>query len=108
MNNVIHTNLAQGRWQTMSLAEQLGNVGSEVSRANRQKDEELFWQAVARGLELLDLTIADKRWLKRARELTRAKEILCDAVLGGKEYGSNLGDIQKYFDQFALLARAQL
>jgi hypothetical protein len=27
-----HRELAAGRWQTLSLAEQLGNVGSEVGR----------------------------------------------------------------------------
>ncbi len=30
-----HTNLAEGRWHRFSLAEQLGHVGSEVSRAFR-------------------------------------------------------------------------
>lgn len=35
-----HQNLAAGSWQKLSLAEQLGNVGSEVGRAiARQKKE---------------------------------------------------------------------
>ncbi len=32
---VQHRDLAAGRWWELSLAEQLGNVGSEVSRAAR-------------------------------------------------------------------------
>ena len=32
-----HKELAAGRWAQMSLAEQMLNIGSEVSRANRWK-----------------------------------------------------------------------
>ena len=95
----------------MSLAEQLGNIGSEVYRAGKQQniDKNLFDKAVARALELFDLTLSDKRWKGRLREIGRARDVFCDAVLGGKEYGSNFQDIQKYFDYFgiAAMSRAQ-
>ncbi len=32
-----HADLAAGRWHSMSLVEQLGNAGSEVSRALRAR-----------------------------------------------------------------------
>src|SRR2546422_4887086 len=35
-----HASLAAGRWQTLTLAEQLGNVGSEVARARRWHDQD--------------------------------------------------------------------
>lgn len=35
MINYQHKNLAAGRWATMSLADQMLNIGSEISRANR-------------------------------------------------------------------------
>ena len=96
-----------GRWQKFSLAEQLGNIGSEVLRASRQenKDEKLFWGAVERGLELFDLTLDDPRWKGRRREIARAREVFCDAVYGGKLYKSSLQDLTRYFDIFALAAR---
>lgn len=99
-----HKELASGRWQKLSLAKQMANIGSEISRAIRWqgKDEKLFWSAVERGLELFYLTIADSRWRDRLKELTRLHEIFCDAVLGGKEYGSTLQDIESYFFHFAL------
>ncbi|MBU0533519.1 MAG: hypothetical protein KJ887_01780 [Candidatus Omnitrophica bacterium] len=99
-----HKDLTKGRWQTLSLAEQLANIGSEVSRAGRwqQKDSKLFWSAVERALELFYLTIADTRWKSRLKELTRLREIFCDAVLGGKEYGSTLQSLEQYFFYFAL------
>lgn len=105
----IHQNLAAGRWSTFSLAEQLGNIGSEVSRAARAEgnDDERFWSAITRALELFDLTLLDMRWRGRKREIARVRELFCDAVLGGKEYGSSLANLMPYFDAFALLARKQ-
>ena len=103
-----HADLSAGRWQTLSLVEQLANVGSDVARARRwqTKDPESCEKAFARGLELLDLTICDPRWKGRRKELTRAREVLCDAMLGGKEYGSDLEGLDRYFYPFAVAARA--
>ena len=99
-----HETLAQGRWQTMSLAEQLGNIGSEVHRAATENTDRAL-RARDRALELFDLTLADPRWRGRLREIARSREIFCDAALGGKEYGSTIEQLEKYFNQFALLAR---
>ena len=102
-----HANLAAGRWQTLPLAEQLANVGSDVARAHRwqEKDSQLCEKAFVRALELLDLTIADPRWKGRRKELTRVREFLCDSMLGGKEYGSDLAGLDRYFYPFAVAAR---
>ena len=98
------------RWWTLTLAEQLGNIGSEVGRAAKWqgRDEDSFWGAVTRALELLDLTRVDKRWKNRRSEIDRAKEVFCDAVLGGKEYNSFLPDLERYFMLFAFLARSRI
>lgn len=110
MRNFIHKELAAGRWFKLSLKEQLGNIGSEVSRAAKWqgKDEKLFSGVVERTLELFDLTLEDPRWKGRWREIARAREVFCDSVLGGKEYGTKLEDLRSYFDQFALAARQNL
>ena len=103
---ILHKNLAAGRWYELTLAEQMGNIGSEVSRArlSQGKDEARFWGAVTRGLELFNLTLADKRWGKRRIEIARAYEVFCDAILGGKAYSSDLESLDRYFTNFALLA----
>lgn len=102
-----HKDLRAGRWRELSLAEQMGNIGSEVLRAARhkRKDEKLFWAAVYRALELFDLTLDDSRWMGRRLEIGRAREVFCDAVYGGKLYGSSLEDLARYFDDFAFAAR---
>jgi hypothetical protein len=104
-----HKELAAGRWFELSLAEQLSNIGSEVSRAARweKKDEKLFQGAVDRALELFDLTLSDSRWRGRYREIARAREVFCDAIYGGKLYKSSLPDLVRYFDYFALAAQKE-
>lgn len=102
-----HKILAGGRWQELSLKEQLGNIGGEVSRAIkwRRRDTDAFERTVFRALELFDLTLGDPRWRHRLKEIARAREMFCDAISGGKEYGNMLEDIDRYLFQFALAAR---
>ncbi len=105
-----HKSLSEGEWRKLSLLEQLGNIGSEISRAGRWqgKDEELFNGAVERALELFDLTLEDPRWRKRMREIARVREVFCDTVFGKKEYQSSLEDLLRYFDQFAYAVRLRV
>lgn len=102
-----HRELAAGRWHQLSLVEQLGNVGAEVGRMRRAhgRNEGRAAGAFERALELLDLTLADSRWRGRRREIARARELLCDAAAGGREYGSTLEDLDRYFLWFAVAAR---
>lgn len=110
MINFLHKNLAGGRWYQMSLIEQLGNIGSEVGRTRiyqEKGDEERLQKAADRALELFDLTLADYRWKGRLQEIGRARDVFCDAISGGKEYDSNLSDLERYFMYFAIAANRQ-
>jgi hypothetical protein len=105
-----HRDLAAGRWWELSLAEQLGNIGSEVSRAIRWtgRNDELARGALDRALELFDLTLDDPRHRgapARLRELARAREVTADFFHGSNEYRSTAAGLQKYFDAYALAAR---
>jgi len=103
-----HQTHSAGKWYALSLAEQLGNVGSEVGRAARATgDNERYWAAVSRAFELLDLTISDPRWKKRLKELVRAREVFGDVVSGGLLYRSTFEELDRYFYQFAYAARLQ-
>jgi len=106
----MHRDLAGGRWWTLSLAEQLGNIGSEISRASRwsSRNPETARLAFYRALELFDLTLADPRLREsraRLREIARAREVVVDFFAGSNEYRSSAASLQKYFDQYALAAR---
>jgi hypothetical protein len=104
-----HPDLAAGRWFTLSLAAQLGNVGSEYERALRWKQQgnkERFEHAFARMLELVDLTIADPRWKNhRLKELTRLREVMCDELYNETPEFNHPTDLREYFLYFGILAR---
>lgn len=104
-----HRELAAGRWRTLTLAEQMGNVGSEVSRALRwrSRNPEIFRGAMERALELIDLTLDDPRHrasAARLREICRVREVLLDHLVGPNQYGSTGAGLQRYFDAFAVAA----
>ncbi len=105
-----HKELAAGRWFTLSLAEQMGNVGSEVSRAlnwQRRGDTGYCLRAFERALELLDLTLADSRSRGRRKEIARVREALADYFCGDNNFGSSPDLWRSYFDAFAIAARAR-
>lgn len=108
MTHSLHQSLANGRWQMLSLAAQLGNVGSEVGRAlarERTGDTIQRERALERAFELLDMTLADARWRLRLKELARTREVLADYFYGDNFYQSTSGDLDKYFYHFAYAAR---
>jgi len=90
------------------MAEQLGNIGSDVHRAvvaHQAGDEARCESARDRALELLDLTLADTRWRDRYREIARARELFCDALIGENEYNTPLDWLDRYFLEYAIAAR---
>jgi len=112
MTGVQHRELAAGRWWALSLAEQLGHIGSEVSRAIRwrARNADVARGALDRALELFDLTLADPRHLAsraRLREIARAREVVADFLAGPNQYQSTGPSLQKYFDAFAVAARRE-
>ena len=104
-----HRDLATGRWFRFGLVEQMANVGGEVERALGWKERgnaEYSMRAVERGLELLDLTIADAGNRGRLRELTRVREVLVDFFYADNQFGSSAARWRTYFNAFAFAARA--
>ncbi len=102
----IHRELAAGRWFELSLVEQMANVGSEIERtiAWRGRSECNSAAAFDRGLELLDMTIADPRHRERLRELTRVRELLADHFAFDNVYASTDDSWRRYFHAFAYAA----
>ena len=97
--NYDHKQLAEGRWQQLSLVTQLANIGSEVARAIKWKNlhnEEYFQPAFERILELIDLTIADPKNRKRLKEVVRAREMLVDYLMYDNVYHSTDEQWLKY------------
>jgi hypothetical protein len=103
-----HADLAAGRWAAFSLAVQLANVGSEVDRAIAAwaaQRSDRFDRALARALELFDLTARDDRWRgHRRREVLRAREEFCRVFFSQDVPSGAVRSLQRYFLHFAVLA----
>lgn len=106
--NFQHKELAQGRWFEFSLMQQLGNIGSEVSRAINWKNKgnkEYCLKSLFRALELIYLTVEDPKNNKRLREILMMREALCDFFIGDNQFKTTTQSWQKYFLQFGYAAR---
>ncbi|MCK5021445.1 MAG: hypothetical protein KAS32_30820 [Candidatus Peribacteraceae bacterium] len=108
MQKSIYTGLANGRWHEFSLSFQMGNIGSEISRALSAKESgntKRMNDAFDRALDLFDLTISDPKHIGRLKEICRAREVVCDFFVGGNKYSSNGSSLNRYFTDFAMVSR---
>jgi hypothetical protein len=106
--NYQHSNLSPERWASFSLYEQMANIGSEVERTIKwqEKGNPGYSQlAFYRSLELLDLTLADKKHAVHLQEITRLRECLVDFFAGNNIYHSTALSWHKYFYPFNFAAR---
>lgn len=106
----IHSETAK-RWHTLTLMEQLAHVGSEVERAIRAHETgnaTRFDGALARALELFDLTANDGRWAGgRRREILRAREEFCRLFFDDEVAPNSAAGLRRYFLAFAIAARRE-
>ena len=106
--NYQHKELAQGKWFKLTLEEQLANIGSEVFRTinwKKKNNQEYSQRAFDRCLELLDLSLADRKNSSRLKELARLRETLADYFVFDNEFASSDIIWQKYFLAFNYAAR---
>lgn len=96
-------------WAQMSLAEQLGNVGSEFDRAVRWKQKnktQLAYSSAQRTLDQLDATLVDNRHAgPRRREIARLREEVCRELFTEEIDIQSAKQLQRYFLAFAIAAR---
>jgi hypothetical protein len=95
------------RWYKFSLCEQMGHIGSEITRARvweDKNDSQSRNKALERAFELIDTTKDDARLYKRRRELCYLREILADKYINAAVYSVSLKDLEEYCLDFALVA----
>jgi hypothetical protein len=106
-----HKELTTGRWQQLTLAEQMANVGSEVIRALnwRTKNNAAYSRLAAeRALELMDFTLDSVKGFAKLKEIARVREVLVDFFFGENEYGFTEDALKKYFLNFTYASRRHL
>lgn len=105
-----HKQLSEGRWFELSFFEQMSNIGSEIERAIswNARNKDFSNQAIERSLELLFLSINDKKNQSRLKELTRVYEGIGDYFYGDNIFKSNDSLWQKYFYNFSYALRNKI
>lgn len=101
-----HTTLTPERWATFSLATQLMNISSELSRAisfERRKDSEREAASLERVRELVDLSVAVGVTPGQRREFARLREVTNAIIAGDADFAVTLADIQAELEPFALI-----
>ncbi len=96
------------RWQKFNFYQQMGNIASELSRIiyfQKKKDTKHMDAALWRLIELVDLTIDDKKNIRKLRELCRFKEVLSDLYCKTNVYNISYESLLNYSLNFAILAR---
>jgi hypothetical protein len=99
MKMVYHKDLTEEKWFSLSILEQMANIGSEVFRAISWRDRKLEYSHLAlyRATELIDLTVKDPKNRRRLKEILRVRELLVDYLLYDNIYKSTDEQWQKYF-----------
>lgn len=99
-----HKGLNLEQWRQLSFEYQLGNIGSEITRAriwDEKGDNEQRNRALERALELIDLTLQDTQ----AGEIKILRDVVQDKLAMKNAYDCPLDTLENYFLPFALLAR---
>ena len=106
---MVPVNLNRDRWASFSLAEKIGNIGSEFSRAKsaeQRNDWEKRQEALVRALDLIDLSLAVDHVPSHRKELARLRALSANCYINGDEYQASLQELEDYTFPFALLARS--
>ena len=107
--NYIHSEEARQDWLTKTIAYQMGNIGSEVSRAlkwSEKGNQQRADKAIDRALELFEFTIeANLQNHYRLTEILKARDEFCDYFLNHNSYHTDPAIMQKYYDGFAIMLR---
>lgn len=93
------------RWRGLSLAERIGHIGSEITRARvwqEQGSKDQCNRALERAEELIRLTLS---LAPGHGELKIFENVLGDIIAGTKHFNCSLKSLEDYCLPFAILAR---
>ena len=90
-------------WQSLSLAQQMINIGNEVKRAFRfDEGSERRKMFAERALKYTDLTIEDPKNAHVLPEIMLSREVLLDCF-GNRQLAISAAQVNRYYETFTLL-----
>lgn len=116
MNNYLHKELLENnKWYEKDIAEKIGNIGSEISRALKWKSstsensKENYMLSFYRALDLIDITLRKENNLTstQVKELCRFRELWVDYFVGDNIYKGDDKFFKSYTDSFAIYSYIQ-
>ncbi|MFH1283403.1 MAG: hypothetical protein ABII27_07040 [bacterium] len=99
------------RWSKLSKAQQLGNIGSEIARANyweMHDDDRNREKAFVRSLELLDLTLSDQRWKSGLKEIARFREVVSALFCKHAYFDISTKELENYCIDFVINSKKSI
>ncbi len=72
------------RWETISKRDQLGHIAAEIFRARNAKDRDIFRAILERALELVDLTLKDRKRREDSLALFYLRDKIAEAYESGR------------------------
>ena len=97
--------MEESKWLNLTKAQQIGNIGSEIARAaywenhndliNRNK-------ALERSLDLLDLTLNDRRWKVGIKEIARFREVVGAKYCNDDFFDITLKELEEFCVNFVI------
>jgi len=104
---IYHTGLTKEKWEGMPFLKRLANIGSEVYRTIKCKNEKKFEYsdlAFLRSLELFDLTYQTTMTSSQSKELCRLREAWVDYYKYDNIYKTDDKFWQDYFNYITVRA----
>lgn len=92
-----------GRWNSMTIQEQISNIGSEVLRADRWKQKgnmERMRSYFDTAISFLCLSIRDPKNEAGKNELNLCIDELADYFIGENIWGTTSETLRKYYNAF--------
>lgn len=91
------------RWNSMTIQEQISNIGSEVLRADRWKQKgnmERMRSYYDVAISFLCLSIRDPKNAAGKNELNLCIDELADYFIGDNKWGTTIETLKKYYNAF--------
>ena len=105
--NLIHGEEVYQDWLSRPITFQMGNIGSEVSRAlkwSAKNNQERADKSSDRALELFDFTIESNiKNHARLTEILKARDEFCDYFFNDNSYQTDPDRMQRYYDGFVMM-----
>jgi len=78
---ILHAGLSCDKWFAYSRGRQLLMIANELNRAHNWIEKDQVFEVnmcYERAFELIDLTLGDKKWRGRFKELLRLREVMAE------------------------------